>query len=212
MKQSDDVCTVELGRMVSDEAMVNTGLSFGTSALSTAATVVTGKLTKSILAGGSSLFNATRENFDSQVYRNVMSTAIATAIEKERAKDRAAILGHFEDSSVKYPVDRMVMDVNEYHQTCSFYHGLTLVLTAVSKDQNTTQFASLSAEISSVKQERDDLIARAAKAGAKEKEEIQAELVSKEQTLANLENERTKLVMPDAVSTATSDATADKDK
>ena len=69
LKQSDDICTTEMGRLVSREAMVNTSLSFLTSALAAAGGIVTGQTAHRILSGGAGLSNATRENFDANVYR-----------------------------------------------------------------------------------------------------------------------------------------------
>lgn len=159
MKQSDDVCTVEMGRLVSRDAMVNTGLSIGDSGLSAAATVATGQMAKSILSGGAGLLNSSRESVNANVYRNIMSTAVAKAIENERGQLRKDILTHFDSSTVSYPVDEMVMDVNRYHQSCSFYHGLGLVLDAVSRSKLTESdsYVQISGEIANIDAElRDD--------------------------------------------------------
>ena len=202
LKQSDDVCTTEMGRLVSREAMVNTSLSFLTSALAAAGGIVTGQTAHRILSGGAGLSNATRENFDANVYRNVMSSAVAKAIEKERTKQRTDIVSQFTKDTLDYPVDRMVMEVNEYHQTCSFYRGLGLVLEAVSRDENSNEFTRLSGEIASVKEDIADLTARKEKAGAKEKEAIDADLAKKEAELAKLQEARTKIILPEAVEAA----------
>lgn len=137
MKHSDDVCTVELGRLTSREAMVNTGFSVLTSGLSTASSLATGDVLKSILAGGASLSNATRTHVNAEVYRNALSTAVSKAIQTRRDEQRTAIISRFDDPADRYTVDQMVMEVNTYHQTCSFDRGLGLVIEAVSRPSET---------------------------------------------------------------------------
>lgn len=205
IKQSDDICTVEMGRLVSRDAMVNTGLSFADSALSTAAGVATGQLAHRILAGGSGLANATRENFNANVYRNVMSTAVAKAIDKDRTRQLALIDANSTKDTFDYPVDRMIMDVNEYHHTCSFYRGLELVLDAVSRNENTDEYIRATAEIGMLKDELADLDARIKNASGKEKTALIAKRSAKMDDLTAAESARTKSILPAAAAAKPSD-------
>lgn len=133
MKQSDDICTQEMARLTANEAMVNAGLSIVGNGLSTTAAIVTGNLAKSILAGGASFANATRGHIDAEVYRNALSTAVGKAISAKREGLANSIRTHRSDSIGTYSVDDMILDVNAYHQSCSFYLGLQLVVEAVDK-------------------------------------------------------------------------------
>ena len=72
LKQSDDVCTVEMGRLTANEAMVNVGLGSATSAFATAGAIVTGQLASNILSGLGSASNAVRDHVNAEVYRNVL--------------------------------------------------------------------------------------------------------------------------------------------
>ena len=146
MKHSDDVFTVELGRLVAREAMVNTFGSILTSGLSTVSSIVSPETLKSVLAGGASFTNATRTHVNAEVYRNVLSTAVAKAIQNKRDEQRTAIVQHFGDKADAYTVDQMIMEVNGYHQTCSFYRGLGLVIQAVTRPSNTESEKLLRAE------------------------------------------------------------------
>lgn len=137
MKQSDDVCTLELGRLTANEAMANTGLSIATSALSAAGSIVTGTLAQSILAGGAGLSNASRDHINAEIYRNTLSTAVTKAIQNERDRQRGLIAAKATSLPEVYSVDEMIMDVNRYHQTCSFYRGLGLVVQAVERTRPT---------------------------------------------------------------------------
>lgn len=135
MKQSDDVCTQEMARLTANEAMTNAGLSIIANGLSTTSAIVSGVLSKSILAGGASFANATRGHIDAEVYRNALSSAIGKAISIERDDLRGKILLRYSDKTDVYSVDQMIMEVNRYHQGCSFYRGLQLVVEAVNKTE-----------------------------------------------------------------------------
>lgn len=163
MKHSDDVCTIELGRLTANEAAVNATLSILTSGLAAASTVATGDVAKSILSGLATTTNASRGHINAEVYRNVLSPAVARAIESERDRKRAAITLNLVKPSRDYSVDLMIMEVNDYHQVCSFYRGLTLVVDAVDRtkfdaaDQQTSlqdAIDSLDAEIRTTKSEQ----------------------------------------------------------
>lgn len=134
LKQSDDVCTVELGRLTANQAMVNTGFSTATTALATAGSIVTGQLAGNILSGLASASNATRNHINAEVYRNLLSAAVTKAIRQERDSQRSTLLGKFSKDFPDYSVDQMIMDVNRYHQVCSFFSGLDLVITAVDRN------------------------------------------------------------------------------
>jgi hypothetical protein len=133
LKHSDDVCTQELGRLTANEAISNTALATVASTLSGIATIVTGEKAKEIFAAGSGLATATRSHVNAHVYRNVLSTAVSRAIHIAREKQRGEIQAQLAKDMAAYNVDLMILEVNAYHQTCSFYRGLTLVLEAVDR-------------------------------------------------------------------------------
>lgn len=133
IKHADDVCTQELGRLTANEAITNTALATLSSTLSGIATIVTGAHAKEIFAAGAGLSTASRSHVNAHVFRNVLSTAVSRAIHIARDKKRGEILAELNKDSTKYNVDQMIVDVNSYHQTCSFYRGLTLVLEAVDR-------------------------------------------------------------------------------
>jgi len=133
IKQSDDVCTLELGRLTANQATVNAGLGIATTAFGTAGSIVTGQLAGNILAGLASGTNATRDHLNAEVYRNALSTAVTRAITDERSKQRGTLIQNFVKDKDVYTVDQMIMDVNRYHQVCSFFTGLQLVVKAVDR-------------------------------------------------------------------------------
>jgi hypothetical protein len=58
---------------------------------------------------------------------------MARAIQGQRDVIRAELRTRFTSEPADYNVDEMIMDVNQYHQTCSFYNGLVLVVDAVNR-------------------------------------------------------------------------------
>jgi hypothetical protein len=137
-KQSDDICTVEMGRLTANEAIVNTTLSTATSVLTTAGSLVTGQTLQSILTGGAAVTNATRDHIRSEVYRNLLTAQVTKAIRLARATYLGQLKGKYGSTLAEYSVDDMIRDVNQYHGICSFYAGLGLVDAAVSRTGSRT--------------------------------------------------------------------------
>jgi hypothetical protein len=132
--RANAICSVELGRLTANEGTTNTALSMIDTLFSTAATIVSGEQAKSILAGTAGAANAGRATVNANVYRNKLSDAISGAIKNERTKQLQAINDKIATKSVsEYGVDQMIREVDEYHQTCSFFNGLDLVNKAVSE-------------------------------------------------------------------------------
>lgn len=135
MKQSDDICTVELSELTADEAIANTALSSATTALAAASTIVTRGLAKTILSGAAATTSGVQGHVNVHIYRNQISQAVGQAISAERNKLKEEILKHYGDNLSKWTVDDAIRDVNEYHRTCSFYKGLELLLAAPGKEK-----------------------------------------------------------------------------
>ena len=129
--QSNKICTVEKSLMLERQAEVNGYLSIATTGLYAAATVVSGELASNILSGTASLTSGTRDHLNTHIYRNQIIQAITSAIDNERDQVLSAMLVEFDKDLAGYPVERMIREVNAYHQLCSFGIGLQLVGDAV---------------------------------------------------------------------------------
>lgn len=174
---SDEVCTKELGDISAREAISNTLLGTITSTLSTVSSIVTGTKLKSWLSGGAAISSATRDHINAEVFRNVLSNAMAKAIENSRATQMTAIKTALtDDNTENYTIDDAIRDINRYHQTCSFYNGLVLVVDAVNRAgptiENdyrtlTTAISDLNIQIAQLKQDK-----LAAAAGDKDKIQV----------------------------------------
>jgi hypothetical protein len=127
---SDRICIVEMGRLTGNEATANMLLSTATTAFSTIGALV--KSGEQIFAGLAGVTNATRDHLRAEVYRNFFSYQIIKAIALNRATKLQAIRGHNGDTRRLYSVDRMLTDLDQYHQVCGLNMGFTLVDAAVS--------------------------------------------------------------------------------
>lgn len=133
LKYSADKCTMENAEVYSYEASFNTILSTVVTGLSTAATIVNGDQAKSILSGGAAFTNGTGDHIKSNIYRNQVTQAITATISGERERLRTAMDSKRTRTHLEYSVDDMVRDANEFHQSCSFYRGLELLLTSATE-------------------------------------------------------------------------------
>jgi hypothetical protein len=138
VRRADGICAVEMGRLTGDEATTNMFLSTATSGFATAASLVSGKKFSDVLAGFATLSNATRDNVKAQIYRNFGAIQIVKAIFLARVNKLKELRDHTSDSATEYNVDRMITEVDSYHQLCGLDIGETLVDEAVSATGNPT--------------------------------------------------------------------------
>jgi hypothetical protein len=130
VKQADDICVLEKGRLVATESSANFLLSFITQAVSGASTIVSGERAKSILSGIATLSSGTQDNVNATFYRNQLIQAINKALDRERANIMVQINANRARDIDAYTVDEMIALVNSYHQACSFERGLQVLLDA----------------------------------------------------------------------------------
>jgi hypothetical protein len=156
LSQSDEICTIELGRITSNEATVNSSLSILNTGLTAAANIVSGELAKSILTGGATVAGSSRDHINAHVYRSQFSYALARAITIERRSLRQQIEARYGDTPTEFTIDQAIRAVNEYHNNCSFYRGLGLVIASVEGKENLERFEN-TARIQAYLQSIDEL-------------------------------------------------------
>jgi hypothetical protein len=133
MKHSDDACIASLGRATNNEAVSNIVLELLTTATAAASTVVSGNTAKSILSATAATASGTRDHINAEVFRNTLVSAITKAITADRNRIASEIQLDLARPSAEYDVDRMIREVNRYHQACSYFNGLQLVVQAVDR-------------------------------------------------------------------------------
>jgi len=127
---ADNICVQEKGRLFTTQATANFALSFLTTALSSASTIVGGQRASDILSALATQANATRSNINENFYRNQITQAINSAIDRERQRLMTQIVASRSLDQAAFDVDQMIALVNSYHHACSFERGLQLLLDA----------------------------------------------------------------------------------
>ena len=129
---SDTMCDTHIRTIYGNEASLNIITGTFTNAFSGAATVVGGEGSKSILSALAFFFNSERSLMNETVYKSVLVPAIVKKINESRQASRKNIFQKYETNKnedyEKYPVNIALLDVIEYHQTCSFMSGLQKAL------------------------------------------------------------------------------------
>ena len=132
---SDDVCEKHKGDVIGSAAEINLLTGVGATVFSSVAAIVTGAAATNY-ATGATILNGTKTAVSAEVYQGLFATAIIKAIDESRGKKKNEILAKQLEGAEKYSVDTAVVDAQDYHFRCSFYHGL-VVLTEDSKKRAT---------------------------------------------------------------------------
>jgi len=103
-------------------------------------------------ATGATILNGAKTAMNAEVYQGLFATAIIKAIEESRGKKKNEILAKQLEDTGKYSVDTAVVDAQDYHFRCSFYHGL-VVLTEDSKKRATPSREELLGKIKVLREE-----------------------------------------------------------
>lgn len=130
MMVADRVCARDLARMSSDQRTINASLSTTSTALSSAASIVTGGLADNILSGGAALLGASRDHINAEVYRTTQPEIVTLLIQTDREEIAKALLAT--EPKRTFTQQEAIYYANKYHQACSQYHGLALLSEAAS--------------------------------------------------------------------------------
>jgi len=133
LTRSEAMCRKHLSDVAATSATVNTTLGFGTLLSATLGAVVTGEAAVRYLSGGASLLSGSQNLVSREVYREFVVPAIARAIDDERRKRLIEIRVEQGKPLNEYTVARALRDAVDYHESCSFSHGLILLTTSPEK-------------------------------------------------------------------------------
>ena len=129
---SDAICNGHLGDIRANATNINLGFGVLASLFSGLAALNTGSAASSLAAAGAfSSGNQTRVS--EEVYRNQLSDALIRTIQAERAQKRAKLEAGMDKPLENYTIEQGILDVEDYHNACSFITGLT-ILTAKAGD------------------------------------------------------------------------------
>lgn len=128
---SDDVCEQHKGDVIGNAASFNVVTGIGATLFSGVSAIVTGAAATNY-ATGATILNGARTAVNAEIYQGLFATAIIKAVNESREKKKNEILAKQLKGTGEYSVDAAVIDAQDYHFRCSFYHGL-VILTEDSK-------------------------------------------------------------------------------
>jgi len=132
MSLSDDMCNVHQANVLSNASAWNVGTGSVTNLLAGIAALGSNSASQANYAAGAVFSNSTRSLVNSEVYMQSLATTVIRAIETLRKERRDAIEQRMKsDDEVAYSFENGYRDVQEYHQACSFYLGISEVSKAV---------------------------------------------------------------------------------
>ena len=127
MTESAYLCVQHLTQIYGKEAAVNIATG-SIASLSSALAAISPLSRAQALSALSSFSSAERALMNETIYKNLMTTAIATKIEEMRSTGGRALLAKKTQKYDDYRVEDAVSDVLDYHASCAFHRGLELAL------------------------------------------------------------------------------------
>jgi hypothetical protein len=151
--RSNLICSQTEAQIVGTNDLINFSLGETTTILAGAGALVTGLTSAKILSGSAAITNATRSQVNEVFYENALKAAIVQKINGLRADKLAQIAPAAIDKATGLPVpltkfstEDMLNAVQEYHNTCSFYAGIT-GLTQTGTTVTSKDVAAIGAEV-----------------------------------------------------------------
>jgi len=127
MIESNALCTEHLKSIYGNEAALN--ISTGTlAAFSSGLAAISTGGQAAALSALSAFSNAERSLVNETVYRNLLTTAIATKIGEMRTTRATALMNHQHLPISEYPAGTAILEMQDYHESCSFMKGLETAL------------------------------------------------------------------------------------
>jgi hypothetical protein len=127
MTESVMLCGEHLNQIYGREAALN--IATGTIAtLASGIATISGEGAAKTLSALSAFANGERSLFNETIYKNILTTAVATKIRELRAEKARALLRAREKSIADYSVEEAIQDAVGFHETCSFRVGLETAL------------------------------------------------------------------------------------
>ncbi|MBV7256487.1 hypothetical protein KCG44_06765 [Pacificimonas sp. WHA3] len=137
---ADKVCVKEFRDLSANQRTVNMALGTASTALSGAATVVTGGLADTILSATSTFAGASRDAANAELYRTTRPSDIIRLVQARRQILLNQMLNKFDDQRSNeraISIVEALQMANEFHRSCSLYNGLALITEAV--DEKATE-------------------------------------------------------------------------
>lgn len=145
MATSDELCLEHARGIYGNEAAYNLGFGTLTNVFAGAATFTGGAAAKEILSSLALISNAERSLINETVYKTMLVTSVSKKIREGRLEQRNAMIKRMRsDNITDYTMNEALLNVLEYHNTCSFMYGLEKALE--DGNQNGTELKKLALE------------------------------------------------------------------
>ncbi len=131
--RSQQICKKHLSDVLATSSIVNTNLGMAGIIFSTIGAVVGGVQAKSTMSALSGASSATQNLVNKEIYRDYIVPAILKAISSDRDRKLVDIRSDQSKDVINYSVSRSIYDAVDYHERCSFAHGLELLATDAEK-------------------------------------------------------------------------------
>jgi hypothetical protein len=152
---SDEMCMAHIAGILGNEATAN--LSFGslTTFLAGASTVSTVTTSKSILSGLATFSSAERSLMNDVVYKSMIAPVITRKISDHRLEKRRSLIKRMQDENLTtFSLDSGLMDVIDYHNSCSFIFGLEKALKEGEQDGTKLKKQALEEQLTVLRAQR----------------------------------------------------------
>lgn len=132
---------IHLSELKATENGGNLLLGAATIGLSGGASVASGAAAHALAAAATGTAGA-RGLFNEQLYRQTFVESITSLIEKDQERYATTLIAKQTNFVADYSVEAAITDVKEYEDRGSFYHGLTLLQSAVQRENQYTNIST----------------------------------------------------------------------
>jgi len=154
MRRSNAICDQHKGDILANAAVTNVGLGVGGVITSALGAALVGTRAKTNLAAATAVLTGTQAHINQEFYQKQFAGTIITAINTSRAGQKTEIDQKRRQPLGDYSIDDALIDAQDYHYRCSFYHGVAQVTKAVDR-QDANSRAKLTERIEALRTEYD---------------------------------------------------------
>lgn len=133
LMRSEEMCRKHISDVGATNSVINADLGLATLIGSTLGAVVTGDVLQRTFSAAASMSAGTQSLISREIYRDYVAPAISKAIIAEREKKLIEIRLEQAKNLADYTPARAIRDTIDYHESCSFSHGLILLTTSAEK-------------------------------------------------------------------------------
>ena len=150
---SDSMAHEHMANTMGVSTSVNLATGVLTNLASEASILFTPRSTKNILSGVAATSNSYRSLWNEEVYKNAFVDAIVKNMRTSRQTAWNKISGKFAKNASLYPVDEMLLEINQYHYSGSFAEALSATVTRASREKSVLEIDATIKLLKAKKQE-----------------------------------------------------------